>query len=43
MNFAMDLTPLVTDAELDPLDHALAHVERFRAEVEARIGRMRGS
>ena len=39
-NFAMDLTPLVLDDALDPLDLALAHVERFQAEIKSRFGKL---
>ncbi len=33
MIFAMDLTPLIEDDELDPRDHVQAHIDRFAAEV----------
>jgi hypothetical protein len=39
-NFAMDLTPLVTDDALSPLDLARAHIARFQAEVEFRFGKL---
>ncbi len=39
-NFAMDLTPLVEDDTLPPLDLAKAHIERFRREIEDRFGRL---
>lgn len=37
--FAMDLTPLVTDDALDPAAHVRRYVERFAADVAARIGK----
>jgi hypothetical protein len=37
LNFAMDLTPLVEDAELDIAEYVLSFVDRFRADVEARV------
>lgn len=40
--FAMDLTPLVHDSTLDILDWTLAHVERFAADVRARLGKRLG-
>jgi LmbE family N-acetylglucosaminyl deacetylase len=40
--FAMDLTPLVNDGTLDILDWTLAHVERFAADVRARLGKRLG-
>jgi len=40
--FAMDLTPLVTDPGLDPLDYVQAYVGRFAEEVTARFGKLRG-
>jgi LmbE family N-acetylglucosaminyl deacetylase len=39
--YAMDLTPLVEDAALDPLTYAEAFIDRFRAEVKDRITRLR--
>jgi LmbE family N-acetylglucosaminyl deacetylase len=41
LNFAMDLTPLLTDSKLDPLDLAVAHIDRFRAEVSERMAKLR--
>ncbi len=41
LNFAIDLSPLLADPSLDPLDHVLVHVDRFRADVADRIARMR--
>lgn len=37
VSFAMDLTPLVQDEMLSPLDFALKHVDRFRSDVAARL------
>lgn len=39
VTWAMDLTPLVADESLSPVDFALAHVERLRADVAARLRR----
>ena len=41
-NFAMDLTPLVEDDALAPLELAVAHIERFRREIEDRFARLGG-
>jgi LmbE family N-acetylglucosaminyl deacetylase len=38
--FAMDLTPLITDDTLSPLDLVRAHIARFQAEVESRFGKL---
>jgi hypothetical protein len=40
--FAMDLTPLVNDCTLDIIDWTLAHIERFAADVRARLGKRLG-
>jgi LmbE family N-acetylglucosaminyl deacetylase len=40
--FAMDLTPLIIDGTLDILDWTLAHIERFAADVRARLGKRLG-
>lgn len=37
LSFAMDLTPLVQDEMLSPLDFALKHVDRLRSDVAARL------
>jgi len=37
LNFAMDLTPLVEDAGMDPAGYVLEFVDRFRADVERRV------
>jgi LmbE family N-acetylglucosaminyl deacetylase len=41
VNFAMDLTPLVLDPSLDPLEYALGFVERLKADVKRRIAKLR--
>lgn len=40
VSFAMDLTPLVQDETLSPLDFALKHVDRFRSDVAGRLKQM---
>jgi LmbE family N-acetylglucosaminyl deacetylase len=37
ITWAMDLTPLVLDDSLSPLDFTLQHVERLRADIAARL------
>jgi LmbE family N-acetylglucosaminyl deacetylase len=37
LNFAMDLTPLVRDPNLDVSTYVLAFIDRFRADVEKRL------
>jgi hypothetical protein len=37
LSFAMDLTPLVNDETLSVADFTVAHIERLRADVAARI------
>lgn len=39
ITWAMDLTPLVREPSLDVAAHTLAHIDRLRADVEARIRR----
>mgnify|MGYP005834100269 CR=1 FL=1 len=39
--FGMDLTPLVTDDTIDPLDYALSHIREFELEVGARFAKLR--
>ncbi len=41
--WAMDLTPLVQQEKLDPLDYVLTLIEGFRNEVAGRIERLRPS
>ncbi|MDF3129169.1 PIG-L family deacetylase [Kiritimatiellaeota bacterium B1221] len=36
--YAMDLTPLLKDDALDPLAYALGSVDRFRQDVESKLG-----
>ena len=40
MVFAMDLTPLIEDDSLDIADFVQAHIDRFAADVQARIAQM---
>jgi LmbE family N-acetylglucosaminyl deacetylase len=40
MTWAMDLTPLVQNESLSPLDFVLNHVERFRSDVANRLQQM---
>ncbi len=40
LNFGMDLTPLIQDDTLDVRAFALNYIERFRMEVEARLGKL---
>jgi len=42
LNFAMDLTPLVRDTSVDPQAHAQGFIDRFGAEVRARLARLSG-
>lgn len=42
LSLAMDLTPLVRDASLDPATYAQGLVDRFAADVRDRIGRLSG-
>jgi LmbE family N-acetylglucosaminyl deacetylase len=37
LNFAMDLTPLIEDDDLDITGYVLGHIERFAADVRGRI------
>jgi LmbE family N-acetylglucosaminyl deacetylase len=41
LTFAMDLSPLLTDETLDPLDFALGFIDHFRLEVLTRITALR--
>ena len=36
--FAMDLTPLVRDDALDPVEFVTAHIDAFKSDVMARLG-----
>jgi LmbE family N-acetylglucosaminyl deacetylase len=40
--FAMDLTPLIQDDALDILDYVTGFIDRFRADVVAKLGRRLG-
>ena len=40
MNFAMDLTPLVTDTAKDPGEYVLEHIQRFADEIKARMAKL---
>ncbi len=40
VNFAMDLTPLVENDSLDPLEYVQAHIQRFADEVKARVSKL---
>ncbi|WP_414662587.1 PIG-L deacetylase family protein [Horticoccus sp. 23ND18S-11] len=40
ISWAMDLTPLVQDESLSPLDFALNHVDRLRTDVATRLRQM---
>ena len=37
INFAMDLTPLIENPQLDVLDYVTAFIDRFRGDVERRV------
>jgi LmbE family N-acetylglucosaminyl deacetylase len=41
LSFAMDMTPLMRDASLDPAEFALAHIRRFQDEVVHRLEKLR--
>lgn len=40
VNFAMDLTPLVENDALDPLEYVQAHIQRFADEVKKRLTKL---
>jgi LmbE family N-acetylglucosaminyl deacetylase len=42
LSYAMDLTPLVADPSLSPASFIRAVLDRFRADVEARVARFEG-
>jgi hypothetical protein len=42
ITWAMDLTPLVLDPRLDVAAFTLAHVDRLRADVAGRMGKLTG-
>jgi len=37
VNFAMDLTPLIDDDQLDPEDYVIGFIDRFRSDVSSNI------
>ena len=37
INFAMDLTPLIADASLDPAAYVDGFIERFKSDVNSRL------
>jgi LmbE family N-acetylglucosaminyl deacetylase len=39
MNFAMDLTPLMSDASISPVEYAQSFIDRFSDEVKQRVGK----
>lgn len=43
LTFAMDLTPLVADPSLSVVAYVTGFIDKFRADVEARVARMGGS
>ena len=40
MTFAMDLTPLIEDDDLDLTDHVMSYIQRFADDVSDRLARM---
>jgi len=40
VTFAVDLTPLVEDEKLDPVEYILEFVERFKSDVSARLAKL---
>lgn len=42
ISFAMDLSPLAKDESLDIIDYVTAHIDRFKADVIAKIGKRLG-
>jgi len=38
--YAMDLTPLISDDDLDPMGHVIAHLDRLQMDIAARVGRV---
>jgi LmbE family N-acetylglucosaminyl deacetylase len=41
LNWGMDLTPLITNDSLDPLDYVQQFIDRFADDIHARFARMR--
>lgn len=42
VSYAMDLTPLILHADLDPVAFVLQHIDDFRADVESKLNRQLG-
>jgi hypothetical protein len=40
INFGMDLTPLIENTSIDPMEFALAHIRRFEDDVRARLTKL---
>ena len=40
LNFAMDLSPLMTDVDKDPADYAKEYIQRFTEEITSRIAKL---
>lgn len=40
LSYAMDMTPLMNDAKMDPAEFAQEFIQRFAVDVKSRIGRM---
>jgi hypothetical protein len=40
LSFGMDLTPLVKDDSIDPVDYIQQFVARFAEDVQSRLGRV---
>lgn len=43
INFGMDLTPLIENAALEPLEFVLGFIQRLAGDVEARVRKMAGA
>ena len=39
VTFAMDLTPVVHDESIDVVDYVLSYLDKFRADVSAKLSR----
>ena len=42
LSFAMDLTPLVRDASIEPAAYVCGYIDKFRADVAGRLSRLQG-
>ncbi len=40
VNFGMDLTPLIENEKLDPIEYALGFIDRFKSEVTQRLAKL---